>query len=643
VWALPLLGPGERTQQLEEWNATAAAYDLVTLPALVARQVARTPDALALLAGPHTVTYRQLDALASRIAHDLRTRGVTRGATVGVLMDRSVQMVAALLGILQTGAAYVPLDPDYPDARIAFMLEDVRAVVTLTQPHLRGRLPSSAATLVPDDDPASIGADADGGDRVRDFVHLDDPAYIIHTSGSTGRPKGVVVTHRGVVNCLCWMQARYGLDASDRFLFRTSLNFDPSVWEVFWPLMVGGTVVIADAGMQTDPEYLCDAINRTGVTGAYFVPSMLRLFLESGAAARCPSLRHVISGGEKLPAETMRGFLDASRAELHHSYGPTETSIAATEWTCALDGPIGVVPMGRPLGNVQVYVLDREEQPAPLGVAGELYIGGDGVALGYAGRADLTAERFVPDPFSRAGGQRLYRTGDLVRYRRDGNLEFIGRVDDQVKIRGHRIELGEIERVLEEDPAVRQAVAVVVGEGDASRLAAFVVPRDAAAAPDPAVLRGFARRRLPEAMVPAAIVAIERVPLATNGKLDRRALPPIDAPPAAYVAPRTETERRLAAMMAEVLHLDRVGVDDDFFELGGHSLLAMGLLGAIQEGFSVTIPLRAVFERSSVAQMAAVVDAARDNLYVAEPAIARAVRRALVPPQSPDSQAVSME
>jgi len=605
VARLPLLTAAERAQQLVAWNDTAVLYPDCCLHQLVERCAASTPDATAILYHDRSLSYRQLDLDANRLARALAARGVEAGGTVGVLMDRGAELVVALLGILKSGAAYLPLDPEYPDARLAFMLDDAGAALTLTQEQLRNRLPQGSPALAVDGERSSIAALS--GEPLETTVFPQSLAYVMHTSGSTGRPKGVMVPHRGVVNCLCWMQERYRLDPSDRFLFRTSLNFDPSLWEIFWPLTVGAAVVVARPDGHLDPAYLGESIETQGVTSLYVVPSLLRVLLDSPATGRMGSLRRVICGGEALPVDTLSRFFDRLGAELHHSYGPTETSIAAAEWTCRPQAG-GKVPFGRALGNVQLYVLDGAGEPVPRGVVGELYVGGAGVGRGYARRPGLTAERFLPDAFSAAQGARLYRTGDRVRYRSDGELEFVGRVDDQVKLRGHRIELGEVARVLEEHPAVQQAVAVVREDSGQPLLAAYVVVDGDV---ETAALGDAARQILPAHMVPAAIVRLQRIPVTANGKVDRGALPAVEADPrSVFVAPRTEVEGRLASLWAEELGRDRVGVYDDFFTLGGHSLLAIRLLGRINETFHVDLVLRQLFERRTVADVAAAIEAA---------------------------------
>src|SRR6185369_16043301 len=554
----------------------------------------------------------------------LKSAGVGPEVPVGVLLERSLETIVTLLAIFKAGGAYVPLDPTYPRERLRFMLEDAQARVLLTQPDLLSILPETEAEvlLVDERGQATLpdlfiprASQTRTGQDEGLAPAPENLAYIIYTSGSSGKPKGAMVTHAGVVNCLQWMQQRYELTERDRFLMHTSLNFDPSVWEVFWPLMVGGRVVIAPAGMLESSALLSYMADES-VSGAYFVPSQLDVLVRERRLSDCRSLRYVISGGEKLPLGVLREFQELSGAELHHSYGPTETSIAATEWTC--EAGAERVLMGRPIGNTQVYVLDRHMEPLPEGVPGELYIGGLGVGRGYAGQAELTAERFVPDPFSGEAGARLYRTGDLVRYDDEGQLEFVGRVDQQVKVRGHRIELGEIEAVLRRHEQVSEAVVVLSEtEGD-KRLVAYVVGEAQAGE-----LRWFLQEQLPDYMVPSFFVALDELPLLPNGKLNRRALPAVESVVVAdteYEAPRTATEELLSGLWASVLRVPRVGVRDNFFELGGHSLLATQLVSRVREAFRVELPLRELFARPTVASLAEAVEAAlRGEVGLAAP------------------------
>ncbi|WP_437832128.1 amino acid adenylation domain-containing protein [Sorangium sp. So ce1153] len=606
VGELSLPGELESRRVVKEWNATERAYpDERRVHELFEAQVERTPDAVAVIFDEKRLSYRELNQRANQVAHALRRRGVAPDGLVAIAAERSVEMVVGLLGILKAGGAYVPIDPEYPADRIAFMLEDAAAPVLLSQWPVASRLPAHRAkVLCLDVDRAQIDREPTGNLGIP--VSPDHLAYTIYTSGSTGRPKGAGNSHRGLLNRLQWMQERYGLTAEDRVLQKTPFSFDVSVWEFFWPLITGAGLVVARPGDHRDGERLVELITRHSVTTLHFVPPMLQAFLETPGADSCRSLRRVICSGEALPAELARRcFERLPDAELHNLYGPTEASIDVTAWACRPED--AAVPIGHPIANTQIYLLDRHGQPVPAGVPGELHIGGVGLARGYHRRPALTAERFVPDPFGAAPGGRLYRTGDLARHRPDGAIEFLGRLDHQVKIRGLRVELGEIEARLLQHPDVHEAVVVARDEAHGGkRLVAYVAGRDGSAL-EPEALRAWLAETLPAYMVPAPIVALDRLPLSPNGKVDRRALP---APEAAalghrpYVAPRTEAERILAEVWAEVLHRAQVGVEDNFFELGGDSIVTLQVIArAAQRGLRLTPKL--LFEHPTVAEAAA--------------------------------------
>ncbi|MEZ0029568.1 amino acid adenylation domain-containing protein, partial [Kitasatospora sp. MAP12-22] len=612
---IDVLDPELRRRMLLEWNDTAHEVPATTLPALFEAQVARTPDAVAVVFEDIELSYTELNARANRLARLLAERGVGPESVVPVLMERSVELVVALLAVVKAGGAYLPVDPDYPPQRIAYVLGEVDASVVVTP-----ELMAEAEAARHDTD--------DLGDR---GLRSEHPAYVIFTSGSTGRPKGVVVPHAGIVNRLACMQGIYGLTASDRLLQKTPFGFDVSVWEVFWPLSQGATLVVARPGGHRDPGYLAELIGRERVTVAHFVPSMLHAFLSEPTATATATatagtgLRTLMCGGEVMSAELRDRFTHAlPSVSLHNFYGPTETSVEATEWACAGETGGGSVPIGRPSWNTRVYVLDAGLRPVPPGSTGELYVSGVQLARGYLNRPDLTAERFVADPFG-APGSRLYRTGDLARWRADGSLEYAGRTDHQVKIRGYRIEVGEVEAVLSAHPAVAQA-AVVVREdvpGD-KRLVGYAVP---AGDLDPAAVRAHLAARLPDFMVPAALVVLDALPLLVNGKLDRRALPAPDfVAGTLYRAPATLREEALCEVFAQVLGVPKVGLDDDFFQLGGHSLLAVSLVERLRTR-GVQINVRALFTSPTVAGLAA----------------ASAVGEVLVPPNliPADAQAIT--
>jgi amino acid adenylation domain-containing protein len=585
VHRLALLPDAERRLVVEEWNATEAGYPRERcIHQLFEAQVERTPDAVAVVFEEDALSYGELNRRANRLAHALRALGVGPDARVGVCVERSLEMVVGLLAALKAGGCYVPLDPGYPAERLRYMLRDSAPAVLLTQGALRGQLDGilagTDAPVLELDAPAPAWASRPETNPDGAGLTPGHLAYVIYTSGSTGRPKGVANEHRGVVNRLAWMRQVHGLGADEAVLQKTPFSFDVSVWELFWPLVSGARLVVARPGGHRDPGYLAEAIRRFGIGTAHFVPSMLQAFLEHPDADGCTGLRRVVCSGEALPAALARRVDERlPRAALFNLYGPTEAAVDVTWWRCRAADAGTRVPIGRPVANSRIYVLDRGGEPVPVGVVGELYIGGVQVARGYPGRPGLTAERFVPDPFGGEPGARLYRTGDLGRWRPDGAIEFLGRNDFQVKIRGFRVEPGEIEAPLREYPAVREAL--VVAREDAAgdpRLVAYYLADEPIAVD---ALKAHLALRLPAHMVPAAYVWLEAYPLTPSGKVDRGALPAPEGDAYArrvYEAPVGETERALAEIWSELLGVERVGRRDDFFELGGHSLLIVKLI-----------------------------------------------------------------
>ncbi|MEU8122447.1 amino acid adenylation domain-containing protein [Spirillospora sp. NPDC049024] len=600
IGSVDVLGPDERRQVLVEWNATEHDVGLETVPESIEAQVQRSPDAVAVVSEDTELSYRELNERANRLARYLIDQGVGPDRVVAVALPRSVELVVALLAVLKAGGAYLPLDRDYPAERLAFMVDDARPVVQLTALPTEIELAGRSAENVTD--ALRLGP-----------LHPLHPAYVIYTSGSTGRPKGVVSSHAGLANRLQWMQDRYSLGADDRVLQKTPASFDVSVWEFFWPLQTGATLVLARPGGHSDPAYLADVIRSQRVTTAHFVPSMLAAAVAEPSMEDCPSLRRVICSGEALPLELARRFGDVFDAELHNLYGPTEASIDVCGVEITPRTAQQSVPIGRPIWNTRLFVLDSGLSPVPVGVVGELYIAGAGLARGYLDRPGLTAERFVACPFG-APGERMYRTGDLVRWRPDGHLEFVGRADDQVKIRGFRIEPGEIEAVLARQPGVAQAVVAVREDRPGDRqLVGYVVPEpDAEHAP--ARLRQAVAETLPDHMVPAAVLELDAFPLTPNGKLDRKALPAPDfSAGTTGREPRTSREQVLCELFAETLGLEGVGIDDGFFDLGGHSLLATRLVGRIRSTLDVEVTIQDLFEAPTVADLAARIDAEPDG------------------------------
>ncbi|MCO4881096.1 non-ribosomal peptide synthetase [Paraburkholderia caribensis] len=609
----------EDRAQLTRFNETARTWrDEQCLP--LHRQfeghAAATPDAIALdfidAKGNRTrVTYAELDDRANRVAAALLKAGVTADSVVALCVERSVDMVVALFGVLKAGAAYLPVDPDYPADRIAYLLDDARPAVVLTQRTLHARV----ADAIRSDSACLLCVEELDANAVLDrpiAVEPDQLAYLIYTSGSTGKPKGAGNTHRALANRIAWMQEAYRLTPQDVVLHKTPFGFDVSVWEFVWPLSVGATLAVAAPGDHRDPARLASAIATFGVTTLHFVPSMLGAFLgylkDFDAAAHCASIARIVASGEALSPELVaRARALLPQAQLHNLYGPTEAAIDVSHWTCTeADARAVAVPIGKPIANIQLHALDASLHPLPAGAIGELYLGGVGLARGYLGRAALTAERFIPDPFT--PGARLYRTGDLVCRRADGVLDYLGRADQQVKLRGLRIEPGEIEALLRAAPGVHDAVVIVRDE----QLIGYVARR-AEEAFDQAALFAALSAQLPAYMVPAHVIELDALPVTPNGKCDRNALPAPSLQTAEVAEPQTDTERELAAIWTRVLRIDAshaIGRDADFFALGGHSLLATQANAQINLHWSLALPLRTLFEARTLSRCAAAIDAA---------------------------------
>ena len=616
VTRLAVLPAREQQLVVTDWNQTATPWPAnQCVHDSVREQAARTPDAVALEMDTRRMTFADLDRRSNRVAHRLRHLGVKPGVGVGVCVERSPELIVALLGVLKAGGHYVPLATDYPVERLAFMRADAGLDILLTSPdQIAGTL---GVHVIPVDETLSAFADCPES-AVTTEVTPESAAYVIYTSGSTGKPKGVVVPHRAVVNYIHWMRTAFPHDGSDAIVLKAPVSFDASVWELYLPLFTGARMVLARAGGASDPAYLMDLIHDHHVTSVQFVPSQLQVLTEVGGMERCTELRRLFCGGEALPAELLgRIATILPSAQVTNLYGPTETTVYSTYWTLDRTGFDGSAPIGRPVANTRVYVLDAARAPMPIGVPGELYIAGTGVSHGYLGREELTAEKFVPDSFAPIPGARMYRTGDRVRWRADGMLEYLGRIDHQVKLRGHRIELGEVESVLANHPGVATAVAIVREDspGD-KRLVAYVVMSGDAEV-TPAVLREHVRQTLPDIMVPSAVVVLAQLPLNANAKLDRAQLPAPDGgalatDAAAFVAPRTPLEVEIAAVWAAVLHVERVGVHDDFFDLGGHSLAAMRILARLTARVPGTVTLGTILKARTVAGLAAVIDTMPD-------------------------------
>lgn len=610
ISALPLLTPTEKRRVLVEWNDTTAEYPREkTVPQLFEEQVERSPGRVALQTGATTLSYSELDARANRIARTLRSRGVNRGQRVGLCVERGPDMLAAVLGVLKAGAAYVPLDASFPQNRLRFIADDVQLSLLISStaladpfnlPRDRQLLFAADAQVIASSPDTRLPADALA-------ARPEDPAYIIHTSGSTGQPKGVVVPHRAVVNLLTSMARQPGLTADDVLVAVTTLSFDIAALELLLPLIVGATVVIAADDETFDGQVLCSLLEQHQATVMQATPVTWRLLLEAGWTPR--NAFKVLVGGEPLPKDLADQLL-ARGVELWNLYGPTETTIWST---CArIADTANGITIGKPIANTTIRILDSQNNLCPIGVPGELCIGGDGVSLGYWNRPELTAARFIADPFGASSGAKLYRTGDRARWRSDGTLEHFGRLDFQIKLRGFRIEPGEIEAALARHPAVREA-AVIAREdspGD-QRLVAYLAAENPPADLD-GQLRSLLRATLPEYMVPAQCVVLKTLPRTLNGKLDRNALPvPVavnGTPGRVAVAPRTPSEETVLGVFREVLGRTDFGVLDNFFDLGGHSLMAARLMFKLRTAAGIDLPLRLLFEHPTPAGLAEAMD-----------------------------------
>ncbi|MBY0463081.1 MAG: amino acid adenylation domain-containing protein, partial [Alphaproteobacteria bacterium] len=685
---IPLLTSPECHQLLIEWNDTRTACpNHKSIQELFEEQVKKNPHNIAVIYEDQELTYQQLNERANQLAHHLRILGVGPDTLVAISVERSLEMIIGLIGILKAGGAYVPLDPSYPQERLQFMLDDTRVSILITQAHLQDIFKNHRMTLLLhwcDEtkelliEEKSFTAESSQTQRwispsaetSKNLASLTTPynlAYVIYTSGSTGKPKGVMIDNRGLSNRLTWMQDKYTITPKDRVLQKTSFTFDVSVWELFWPLLVGSTEVIASPELHKDPNLLSNLIVNKRVSICHFVPSMLATFLNIKKLLENNPLRFVIVSGDILPYELVKKFYSKLKVQLHNLYGPTEASIDVTSYQCVLNND-SVSPIGRPISNTQIYILDSYQNPVPIGINGEIYIGGTGLARGYFNRPDLTAERFIPNPFATEHGiqedknLRLYRTGDLARYLSDGNIEFLSRIDDQVKIRGFRIELGEIESVLQSHGGVNQAIVVTrEDDPDHKKLIAYVaLPEEkissfivesslSSSAGEPFSilsgenilsltedLRNHLERSLPDYMIPSFFVYIDKVPLTPNGKIDRKALPTPDLSlrqiREEYIIPQTALEQDLCYIWKDVLKLEKIGVHDNFFKLGGHSLLATQIISRIRDNYHIDIPLRSLFEQPTLATLSQIVDSLKkSNTLSSRPPLLARERKGSIP------------
>jgi len=631
VAELNIMSARERTQVLTEWNSTAASYDRsLTIPQAFEQQVDRQPDAVALVHDGRSWSFSDVNQAANRIARLLVKKGIGRESLVGVFLERSPEMVIALMGILKSGAAYVPMDPSYPVERTSFLIRDARLSAVISHSSVKHLLPDEVDNPVIVDDQKSLGQES--ADNVGVAISAEDRAYVIYTSGSTGVPKGVEGIHRASINRFSWMWRTYRFQDGEVCCLKTNLGFVDSIWEVFGPLLAGIPNVIIPQDAVRDPQLFLDVLAREQVTRIVLVPSQLRAILEYAPELkkRVPKLTLWSCSGEALSVELARRFREAfPEATMLNIYGSSEVAADATWHTVSEHDAGNTVAIGRPISNTQAYIVDGHLNAVPAGVPGEIYIGGDGLARGYRNRPELTEQRFVENWLTPEKSLRLYKTGDLGRRRSSGEIEYLGRADTQVKLRGMRIELGEIEAVLCGHPEVQQAVVIVKGEAEQQKLSAYLVTTVSAVGE----LRSYLRSKLPEYMVPSEYSQLDKFPLLPSGKVNRAALARSGAMALAdgqdWVGPRNETEARLAAIWSELLKLEKVSVEQNFFELGGHSLLVLQMTARVRRTLEVELPARAVFENPTISGLAQEVEKARaSGLTVRTPELKRRAPRA---------------
>ncbi len=611
-----LLNTSQTADQQETWSSSQLDVHPVKLPSanccihdLFAQQVQRTPHAVAVITEDAQFTYQQINRQANRLAYQLSTLGVSPNQLIGICVERSIDMIVGLLGILKAGGVYVPIDPHYPIERIRLILHDTQVNILLSQTHLEEKLLS----CLPQTNNTLICLDRDQWTNMQSCPDLSVPVtadqlmYVIYTSGSTGRPKGVMIPHNGICNQLYWRQTTFPLTSQDRVLQNISFSFDPSVWQIFWPLLVGAQLVLPRPGGQQDIAYLVELIAQQKVSVIALVPSLLRVLLDQPGLAQCKALKHIFCGGEALSLELQQQFFQRfseNSVQLHNVYGPTEASIDATYWTCQQTVTQPIAPIGHPISNTQIHILDQNLQSIDNNETGEIYIGGAGLAKGYLNRPELSAARFITLPQDQS---RIYKTGDLGKYLPDGTIQFLGRIDQQVKIRGFRIELGEIESCLDQHPDITQS-AVIAWEfaPGQKRLFAYFVP-NTKVPPDVKTIRAWLQQRLPDHMVPAMYMPLDSFPLNTNGKLDRKALPTPVAP-STYVSDynkpfEDEWSSKLATLWRQILQTSSISQTDNFFELGGDSLLAAQLSNHIEQTFNQPFPVANLFKAPTLKAM----------------------------------------
>lgn len=608
IAALPLLSPVEENQLIVGLNQTAEVFPHAPcLHQIFEAQVEQTPAATAVRFEGQELTYAELNRRANQLAHRLRKLGVGREVLVAICLEPSLDLPIALLAVLKAGGAYIPLDPADPRKRLSFILEETGAPVVLTQEGLADNQAFAGVQVIRVDRDVEVFA-TESAENLPSQVTGENLCYVIYTSGSTGQPKAAMLHHRGVRNRLLWGITNYQLGQGDVVLHKTPLTFDVSVWEIFAPLLSGACLLIAKAGGHQDPVYQLELMAREKVTHVDYVPTMLEALLEVKGLDACDSLKIVTSAGEALTRELRDRFYSRTKAKLYNLYGSTEASLAVTYWVCPGEGKERLIPIGRPINNARIYILDKHLQPVPIGVAGELHVGGVAPGRGYLKQPDLTADKFIPDAFSETGGERLYKTGDLARYRSDGAIEFLGRLDHQVKIQGRRLELVEIEASLCQHPGVREAVVLArkISAGNKS-LVAYVVSKQEPL-PTGDELRNYLRQKLPEYMVPAAYVVLTELPLLSNGKLNRRALPRpkklLSQPEAVYMPPESDLEQTIASIWQQVFNIDRVSIHTNFFDLGGNSLLVTKVHSKLRAALNSDIQVIELFKHSTIHSLA---------------------------------------
>ena len=608
IATLPLL-PRSEQQLLVKWNETQVAFPQdLCIQQLIEAQVERTPDAIAVIFENEQLTYRELDHRANQMAHHLQSLGICPEALVAISLERTTEILVAMLGVLKAGGAYVPVDPTYPEERIAFMLEDAQVSILLTHSSLVDQMPQTQAPKVCIDRDWTVIAQQPQS-KPSAVTTSENIAYVIYTSGSTGTPKGVQVPHRGVVNFLTAMQAKPGLTAGDILLSVTTLSFDIAVLELLLPLTVGATTVLVSRPVAMDGESLLKTLKSSGATVMQATPATWRILVASGWKSS-PQLK-ILCGGEALSPTLARELVNRAQS-VWNMYGPTETTIWSTCYQ--IKAELDSKPLiGHAIANTQIYLLDAHFQPVPIGISGEMYIGGEGVVRGYLNRPELTAERFIPDPFSSKQNARMYRTGDLARFLPSGNIEYLQRIDNQVKFRGFRIELGEIEATIAQYPEVKEAVVMVREDiPDEKTLVGYVVLANGVDVDQQIPqLRQFLKGKLPDFMIPSILITLEMIPLTPNGKIDRKALPKSDGIrqlTEKFVVPRNETEQKIAEIWLQVMNLEQVGIHDNFFDLGGYSLLAIQVIARLRKAFQVEILLSNLFQLPTVAELANRVD-----------------------------------